>query len=113
MGVLIRGGCPPKSGEHGVPSEPSSLCQRLVEETIPAYAPKQISILRLDTDWYESTKHELVHLFTRLSRNGILILDDYGHWAGARKAVDEYFLTHNLKPFLGRIDDTGRIYVRP
>jgi hypothetical protein len=96
----------------GYPANHLHFVKGLVEETIPAYAPEQISILRLDTDWYESTKHELVHLFPRLSRNGILILDDYGHWEGARKAVDEYFLAHNLKPFLCRIDYTGRIYVR-
>lgn len=82
-----------------------------VEDTIPGNAPDQISILRLDTDWYESTKHELVHLFPRLSKNGILIIDDYGAWAGARKAVDEYFANRGLKPFLARIDNTGRIYV--
>lgn len=97
----------------GYPADRLHFVKGLVEQTIPAYAPEQISILRLDTDWYESTKHELVHLFPRLSSHGILILDDYGHWAGARKAVDEYFLAHNLKPFLCRIDYTGRIYVRP
>ena len=96
----------------GYPAERLHFVKGLVEETIPARAPEQISVLRLDTDWYESTKHELVHLFPRLSRNGILIVDDYGHWAGARKAVDEYFLAHNLKPFLGRVDYTGRLLVK-
>jgi hypothetical protein len=86
--------------------------QGKVEETVPSFAPGEISILRLDTDWYESTKHELIHLFPRLSRNGILIIDDYGHWAGARKAVDEYFVGQGLKPFLARIDNTGRVYVK-
>lgn len=83
----------------------------MVEETIPDHAPEQISILRLDTDWYKSTKHELTHLFPRLSKGGVLIIDDYGAWAGARQAVDEYFATLGLKPFLGRIDGTGRVYV--
>jgi len=63
-----------------------------VEDTIPKHIPEKISILRLDTDFYESTKHELIHLFPRLSKYGILIIDDYGHWSGSRKAVDEYFL---------------------
>ena len=63
-----------------------------VEDTIPKHIPEKISILRLDTDFYESTKHELIHLFPRLSKYGILIIDDYGHCSGARKAVDEYFL---------------------
>jgi hypothetical protein len=80
-----------------------------VEDTIPHQAPEQISILRLDTDWYESTRHELIHLFPRLSAHGVLIIDDYGSWAGARKAVDEYFATSEFRPLLARIDDTGRI----
>ena len=84
-----------------------------VEDTIPENAPYQISILRLDTDWYESTRHELTHLYPRLSRNGVLIIDDYGAWAGARKAVDEFFSTLEPVPFLFRIDNTGRLFIKP
>lgn len=64
-----------------------------VTETLqsPACIPEQIALLRLDTDWYASTKIELDVLYPRLSPGGILIVDDYGHWLGARKAVDEYF----------------------
>ena len=94
------------------PQSQLHFVQGKVEETVPAFAPDQISILRLDTDWYESTRHELIHLFPRLSINGILIIDDYGDWAGARKAVDEYFAAQGLKPFLARIDTTGRVYVK-
>lgn len=61
-----------------------------VEDTLPASAPDQIAVLRLDTDFYESTKQELIHLFPRLSPGGVLIIDDYGTFEGARKAVDEY-----------------------
>ncbi len=84
-----------------------------VEETItPAVEPDQIALLRLDTDWYESTHHELVHLFPRLSKGGILIIDDYGHWQGARKAVDEYFANEGLKYLLQRIDYSGRLVIK-
>jgi O-methyltransferase len=83
-----------------------------VEETIPANAPDCIALLRLDTDWYESTHHELVHLYPRLSVGGVLIIDDYGHWSGSRKAVDEYLDSNNLKILLNRIDYTGRICVK-
>jgi hypothetical protein len=82
-----------------------------VEETIPTNAPEKIALLRLDTDWYESTRHELIHLFPRLSPGGVIIIDDYGHWQGARKAVDEYFDEHQIKILLNRIDYTGRIGV--
>lgn len=83
-----------------------------VEETLPNAAPDQISILRLDTDWYESTRHELIHLYPRLAVGGILILDDYGYWRGARKAVDEYIAEHRLRLYLHRIDHSGRLAVK-
>jgi hypothetical protein len=84
-----------------------------VADTIPSRAPQEIALLRLDTDWYESTRHELVHLFPRISRGGILIIDDYGHWSGARRAVDEYFGAHNAGIFLCPLDYTGRLAVIP
>ena len=83
-----------------------------VEDTIPSHLPDKIALLRLDTDWYESTKHELDHLFPRLIRNGVLIIDDYGFWKGARKAVDEYLGEHNIRMLLNRLDDTGRIAIK-
>lgn len=83
-----------------------------VEDTIPENTPKEISILRLDTDWYESTKHELIHLFPRLSKGGILIIDDYGYWKGSKKAVDEYFTKNKIPILLNRIDNSGRIGIK-
>ncbi len=83
-----------------------------VEDTIPAAAPERIALLRLDTDWYESTRHEMIHLFPRLCVGGVLILDDYGHWLGARRAVDEYLREHNVPLFLQKIDYTGRHAVK-
>jgi O-methyltransferase len=84
-----------------------------VEATIPAQAPREpIALLRLDTDWYESTRHELIHLFPLLVEGGILIIDDYGHWAGARKAVDEYFAGQSRQFYLHRIDYTGRLLIK-
>jgi len=83
-----------------------------VEETIPDRAPASIALLRLDTDWYESTQHELLHLFPRLARGGVIIIDDYGHWRGARQAVDEYIAQNQIPLLLHRIDYTGRIGVK-
>jgi hypothetical protein len=83
-----------------------------VEDTIPKNMPQKIALLRLDTDWYESTKHELAHLFPLLQPNGVLIIDDYGHWEGARKAVDEYISDNNICILLNRIDYTGRIGIK-
>lgn len=53
--------------------------------------PKEIALLRLDTDWYASTIVELKVLYPRLAIGGILIIDDYGHWQGSRRATDEFF----------------------
>jgi O-methyltransferase len=97
----------------GYPMDRINLVKGKVEDTIPAQAPAQIALLRLDTDWYESTAHELEHLYPRLSPNGVLIIDDYGHWQGARRAVDEYFAKAPFKPLLTRMDYTGRMAVKP
>jgi O-methyltransferase len=83
-----------------------------VEETIPGILPTEIALLRLDTDWYESTRHELLHLYPLLRKGGVLLLDDYGHWQGARKAVDEYFAQSPEPMLLNRIDETGRIAIK-
>jgi len=96
----------------GYPSDKFHFIAGKVEDTIPANAPDTISLLRLDTDWYESTKHELIHLFPRVSPMGVIIIDDYGYWRGARKAVDEYISEHNLCLFLSRIDYTGRLAIK-
>lgn len=97
----------------GYPMEKVFLHQGKVEDTLVKSAPDQISILRLDTDWYESTKHELVELYPRLVPQGVLIIDDYGHWQGARQAVDEYFEAHKPRPFFARMDYTGRLAIKP
>ncbi len=94
----------------GYPTENFVLVKGKVEETIPRHAPPKIALLRLDTDWYESTKHELEHLFPLLAKNGVLILDDYGYWRGSKKAVDEYFA--NKAILLNRLDDCGRIAIK-
>lgn len=88
------------------------LVQGRVEETLPTQAPERIALLRLDTDFYESTMHELTHLFPRLSRGGIIIIDDYGHWQGAREATDEYFASQRTSIFLNRVDYTVRLGVK-
>lgn len=96
----------------GYPEARTHLIAGRVEATLESQAPATIALLRLDTDWYESTKHEMEVLFPRLRQGGVVILDDYGHWQGARRAVDEYVSTHRVKLFLHPIDYTGRIGVK-
>jgi hypothetical protein len=97
----------------GYPPERIHLVAGMVEDTLPAAAPDRLALLRLDTDWYASTRHELEHLYPRLSDGGVLIIDDYGHYEGARRAVDEYFAAADQPVLLNRIDFTGRLVIKP
>ncbi len=94
------------------PSERFVFVPGRVEDTLPAHAPERISILRLDTDWYASTRHEMEHLFPRLTRGGILIVDDYFNWAGNRRAVDEYLEREDIPLFLTKVARSA-VGVRP
>lgn len=98
----------------GYPAELVHYVEGKVQDTLPQHAPEQIALLRLDTDWYDSSRHELEHLYPRLSSGGVLILDDYGWWNGVRKATDEYFAAHPPMPLLVRVDGSGaRVAVKP
>lgn len=97
----------------GYPAGQLRLVQGMVEETIPDQAPERIALCRLDTDWYESTKHELEHLYPRIAPGGILIIDDYGEFTGARKAVDEHLSGLDRPIFLHRVDESCRLSVVP
>jgi hypothetical protein len=97
----------------GYPEERIHFVVGPVEETLPAKGPEEIALLRLDTDWYASTKHALVHLYPRLSPGGVLIVDDYAYWQGARRAVDEYLEEQDVGLLLNRVDYTARIAVKP
>ena len=98
----------------GYPMDNVVFVKGMVEDTLEAAAPAKISLLRLDTDWYSSTKHEMEVLYPRLSKGGALILDDYGHFKGARQAVDEFFErgAPAQKPLIVRVDYAGRIAVK-
>ena len=83
-----------------------------VEQTllVKTNLPNKISLLRLDTDWYESTKIELNKLFPLLVQKGVLIIDDYGDMPGCRKAVDEYFSDKDI--LMISIDRSCRIVIK-
>ena len=87
----------------GYNSEKLHFVEGLVEDSIPRTRPEQIAILRLDTDWFESTYHEMQHLYPLLAPGGVLIVDDYGDWHGARKAVDQYLSENGIRILLNRV----------
>lgn len=98
--------------ETGYPAEHVHYHVGRVEDTIPDEAPDEIAILRLDTDWYESTRHELEHLYDRVPRGGVLLVDDYGTWQGAREAVDEFLARRDERLLLLPMS-AGRIALKP
>jgi O-methyltransferase len=98
--------------ETGYPPERIHFHPGRVEQTIPAAAPAQVAILRLDTDWYASTLHELEHLYDRVPSGGVLFFDDYGYWAGAREAVDEFLARTGARLLLAPMA-SGRFAVKP
>jgi hypothetical protein len=98
--------------QAGYPENRLHFIQGKVEETLRLTVPDRIALLRLDTDWYESTKAELNYLFPKLQSGGVIIIDDYGHWEGAQHAVDEYIAENNVQILLHRTDYTGRMAVK-
>ncbi len=96
----------------GYPPERVHFVEGRVEDTLPDRAPSEIALLRLDTDWYESTRHELRHLYPRLVSGGVLIVDDYGEWEGARLAVDEFLAELERDLLLVRVSG-ARVAVKP
>ena len=99
--------------ETNYPAAQLHFIKGKVEDTLSTVDTGPISILRLDTDWYESTVAELDVLYPRLVPGGVLILDDYGYWQGARRAVDEYLSTLDRAPLLFRVDESCRTAVKP
>lgn len=95
----------------GYPPDRVHFVRGDVLQTIPRTQTGELAILRLDTDWYESTMHELKNLYPKLRAGGILIIDDFGYWQGCRKAVEEFF--GRSGPFMSIIDQTGRLVVKP
>lgn len=92
--------------------EEARLIKGLFAETLPRAEVGAIAVLHIDGDWYESVKICLDHLYDRVSRGGIIQIDDYGHWEGARKAVEEFMADRRIAGPLHHIDYTGRRLIK-
>ncbi len=97
----------------GYPIENIIFIKGMVEDTIPRTIPNQVALLRLDTDLYESTYHELVHLYPKVVPQGVIIIDDYGHFQGAQEATEKYFSGEPSKILFHRIDYSCRVGIKP
>lgn len=93
----------------GLSKENVSIVKGWFQETLPYYKEEigPIAILRIDADWYESTKLCLEYLYDNVVRGGYVILDDYGCWEGCRRATDEFLEERNSRVELQKIDSTG------
>lgn len=89
------------------------MVKGLFQDTVPVTEVKQISLLHLDGDWYDSTMVCLEHLYDKVSPGGVIQIDDYGHWAGARKALHEFLDARGIEVSLRYLDYTGRQFVKP
>jgi O-methyltransferase len=96
----------------GYPESRLEYVKGRVEDTLPNAPVDKIALLRLDTDWYESTRAELIHLYPRLVQHGVVLFDDYGHWEGSREAVDEYLAEKKIHLLLQRTDHAGRMAIK-
>ncbi len=91
----------------------AKLVKGLFQTTLPVAEVKNIALLHLDCDWYESLMCCLEQFYDRLSGGGVIQIDDYGHWAGARKAVDEFLQRRQIKARLRYLDYSGRQIRKP
>ena len=100
--------------EHGL-SEYVEFVKGDVKTTLnpKCTRPSEIAVLRLDTDYYDSTRHELEFLYPRLAKMGVLMIDDYGAFQGTKLACDEFFKKQKFKPLAWTIDYTCRGYIKP
>ncbi len=85
----------------------------LFQDTLPKSKVDKIAVLHLDGDWYQSVKVCLSALYDRVSPGGIIQIDDYGFWKGAKKAVEEFFVERSIRPTLKRLDYAGRQFIKP
>jgi O-methyltransferase len=85
------------------------------QDTVPAASCEigPIALLRLDGDWYASTKVCLDHLYEHVVAGGFVIIDDYGTYEGCRKAVDEFIAQQSISAFMHRVDASCYYFQKP
>jgi O-methyltransferase len=82
------------------------------EETLPRFAPPPLVFLHVDCDWYASVKLCLSTLYDAVVTGGIVVIDDFGHWEGCRRAVEQFFAERGIQPTLIAIDYTSHYFVK-
>ncbi len=85
------------------------------DEVLPTIAPVvgDLALIRLDDDWYASTKVCLEHLYPHVTTRGIISIDDYGAYEGCRLSVDEFFASQGITPYLWHVDEENVFFIKP
>lgn len=85
------------------------------QHTLPSVAPDlgPIALLRVDGDWYDSTRVVFECLYDQVVSGGLVVIDDYGHFSGCRKATDEFMTAKGITSYLHYVDYTGRYFCKP
>lgn len=100
-------------GRVGTPDQQVHIVPGWFRETLPSASIERIALIHIDADWYDSVKLCLEHFYDRISPNGVVVLNDYGAWQGAKRAVDEFIVQHQLKVRLKWVDPGTRYFVKP
>ena len=95
----------------GVPQVRYICVKGWFQETLPKSSIGKIALLHVDADWYESVKLVLGRFYHDIQPGGYIVIDDYGHWEGCRKAVDEFLASINPAVQLRRVDEDA-VYFR-
>lgn len=82
------------------------------QDTFKEPLPEKVSLLHLDCDWYESVLLSLRTFYDRVSEDGIIVLDDFGHWEGCREAYYDFITERRLKPLLERFGHTQAFWIK-
>ena len=97
----------------GVPLDRVHIVTGRFEATLPGFAPPPLVLLHVDCDWYAPVKLCLVTFYDIVIPGGVIVIDDFGHWAGCRQAVEEFFAERSICPALTAIDDTSHYFFKP
>jgi hypothetical protein len=98
----------------GFPPAHTQIVKGWFQDSLPQWKEKigPIAVLRLDGDWYESTRTCLENLFDLVVPGGVVIIDDYGYFVGCQKAVNEFLAARGLQPELVTVDVCVRYFIK-
>lgn len=96
-----------------IPENRVHIVKGWFEETFPSVKINEVALLHIDADWYESVKLCLEKFYDSVPPGGFIVLDDYGHWEGCRRATDEFLKQRSLDIKLVKVDYTGHYFQKP